>query len=217
MGCLTAPFKVLGCLGLIALLVIGWLYRDRVLREGRRLLGQVQTHDAPAGSARGRPGARSLASARAKIDSLNGWRADSVVLTASEVASLMGSGLAPKFRGELDSLQVELLPDEVTVRARLRTRRLAPELVGPLAAALGPTEPVAVTGPLRVTGPGIGEWAVRSVQIRDFPLPAPAVSRLVSRALDDPRRQTVPWTVPPGIRAIRVRPAGATLYGAPRP
>jgi hypothetical protein len=129
----------------------------------------------------------------------------------------MGSGLAPKFRGELDSLQVELLPDEVTVRARLHTRRLTSELVGPLAAVLGPTEPVAATGPLRVTGPGTGEWAVRSVQIRDFPLPAPAVSRLVSRALEDPRRQTVPWSVPRGIRAIRVRPTGATLYGAPRP
>jgi hypothetical protein len=217
MGCLTAPFKVLGCVGLIALLVIGWLYRDRVVREGRRLLGQVQTSGAPVASARGRPGARSLASARAKIDSLNGWRADSVVLTASEVASLMGSGLAPKFRAELDSLQVELLPDEVTVRARLRTRRLTSDLVGPLAAALGSTEPVAATGPLRVIGPRVGEWAVRSVRIRDFPLPGPAVSRLVSRALDDPRRQTVPWAVPPGIRAIRVRPTGATLYGAPRP
>ena len=38
MGRLTAPFKVLGCLGLLAALVVGWLYRDRVLREGRRIL-----------------------------------------------------------------------------------------------------------------------------------------------------------------------------------
>ena len=38
MGCLTAPFKLVGCLGLIILLGIGWLYRDRILREGRRLL-----------------------------------------------------------------------------------------------------------------------------------------------------------------------------------
>jgi len=219
MGCLTAPFKVLGCLGLVALLVVGWLYRDSVLREGRRLLGRVETSaPGPAAAApRGRPGGRSLASARAKIDSLNGWRADSIVLTPSEVASLMGSGLAPQFRKELDSLQVELLPGEITVRARLRTTQLTSDLIGPLASVLGPNEPVAATGPLRVTGPGTGEWAVRSVQIRDVPLPAPAVSRLVSRALDDPRRTTVPWTVPPGVRAIRVRPGGATLYGAPRP
>jgi hypothetical protein len=220
MGCLTAPFRLLGCLGLLAALVVGWLYRDRVVREGRRLLGRVEAPSGPAASdtaARGRPGGRALASADAKIDSLNGWRADSVVLTPSEVASLMGQGLSPAFRKELDSLQVELLDDEVTVRARLRTARLPKEVVGPFAAALGPNEPVEATGPLRITGPGTGEWAVRSFQIRDIPIPGPAVKRMIARALDDPKRETVPWKVPAGIRAVRVRPGGATLYGAPRP
>ena len=219
MGCLTAPFKVLGCLGLLALLVIGWLYRDRVVREGRQLLGRIGTPETRASpsAARGRPGARALASAEAKIDSLNGWRADSVVLTPSEVASLMGSGLSPAFRKELDSLQVELLDDEVRVRARLRTERLPRELVGPLAAVLQPHEPVEATGPLRVIAPGAGEWAVRSFQIRDFPVPASAVPRLVSRALGDSTRRTVPWRVPAGVRAVRIRPGGAILYGATRP
>jgi hypothetical protein len=217
MGCLTAPFKVVGCLGLIAALIVGWLYRDRVVREGRRLLGGIEGPQAAPPVAPGRPGTRALGTARAKIDSLNGWRADSVVLSPSEVASLMGSGLSPKFRQELDSLQVELLAGEVRVRARLRTARLPKELVGPLAVALQPNEPVEATGPLRVIGPGAGEWAVRSFQIRDIPVPASAVPRLVSRALDEPGRETVPWTVPAGIRAIRIHPGGATLYGVPRP
>lgn len=216
MGCLTAPFKVVGCLGLIAALVIGWLYRDRVVREGRRLLGRIEAPQV-APTATGRPGTRALGTARAKIDSLNGWRADSVVLSPSEVASLMGSGLSPRFRQELDSLEVELLAGEVRVRARLRTARLPKELVGPLVVALRPNESVEATGPLRVIGPGAGEWAVRSFQIRDIPVPASAVPRLISRALDEPGRETVPWTVPAGIRAIRVHPGGATLYGAPRP
>ena len=218
-GCLTAPFKVLGCLGLIAVLLVGWLYRDRVLREGRRLLGQVQ-QDAcrPERSASsGRPGVHALASAHAKIDSLNGWGADSVVLSSAEVASLMGQGLSPKFRQELDSLQVTLLDGEVDVRARLRTARLPKEVVGPLAFALRPTEPVEAIGPLRVTGPASGEWAVRSLRIRDVPIPTDAVKRLVARALDDPARRTVPWQVPEGVRAVRVRPGGVTVYGAPRP
>jgi hypothetical protein len=216
MGCLTAPFKVLGCLGLVAILIIGWLYRDRVVREGRQVLSAIEGSRATAGAqaARGRPGSRALASAEAKIDSLNGWHADSVVLTASEVASLMGSGLSPSFRRELDSLQIELLDGEVRARARLRTARLPRELVGPLAAVLQPNEPVEATGPLRVTGPGTGEWAVRSLQIRDFPVPATAVRTLIARTVGDSTRSTVPWKVPQGVRAVRVRPTGVTLYGA---
>lgn len=217
MGCLTAPFKVLGCLGLLALLVVGWLFRDHVMREARGWLAGGPPVTADGQPVRGRPGTRALASAQAKIDSLNGWRADSVVLTPAEVASLMGSGLEPSFRGELDSLQVELLEDEVLVRARLRTRRLPKDLLGPLAAALGPTEPVEAVGPLRVTAPGTGEWIVRSFKIHDLPVPAPAVPRLIGRALGDPRRRTVPWKVPAGVRTIRIRPGTATLYGAPRP
>ena len=58
---------------------------------------------------------------------------------------------------------------------------------------------------------------MRSFRIRDIPVPAAAVPRLVSRALDEPGRGTVPWTVPAGIRAIRIHPGGATLYGAVRP
>jgi hypothetical protein len=42
------------------------------------------------------------------------------------------------------------------------------------------------------------------------------VPGLVGLALGDPTRKTVPVKVPPGIRAIRVRPGGATLYGATR-
>jgi hypothetical protein len=223
MGCLTAPFKLAGCLGLLALLALGWLYRDRLVPEGRALLEQV-THQArstigmparPTG-ARGRPGTRSLASATAKIDSLNGWRADSVVLTPAEVASLMGQGLAPAFRRELDSLEVELLDDQIAVHARLRTERLPKDVLGPLAGAVRPREPVEARGPLRITGPGVGEWAVRSFRIRDVPVPAVAVERLLGRALGTGVRGAVPWAVPPGVRAVRVRPSGATLFGAPR-
>jgi hypothetical protein len=216
-GCLTAPFRLLGCLGVIALLAVGWLYRDSVVREARGLLARVWAPSAlPGASARGRPGTRALAAAEAKIDSLNGWRTDSVVLTPPEVASLMGNGLSPAFRRELDSLEVELLDGEVRVRARLRTDRLPRDLVGPLALALRPHEPVEATGPLRVIRPGAGVWAVRSFRIRDVPVPGPAVKRMVARAIDGADDGTVPWKVPAGVRAVRIRPGAAILYGAPR-
>jgi hypothetical protein len=214
MGCLTAPFKFAGFLGLLAALAVGWLYRDRLVDEGRKVLGSISgSEPAPTG---GRPGARALLSAHAKIDSLNGWRADSVVLTASEVASMIGAGLDPSLRSQLDSLQVELQDGSIAVRARLATARLPRELVGPLSVALRPTEPIEAAGPLEVVGPRRAEWAVKSFRLRNFPIPRDAVPKLVSKALGDPSKQTVPVKIPAGIREIRIHPNGATLIGVPR-
>ena len=213
MGCLTAPFKALGCLALLVALGLAWLYRDRLEQEARQVIDRVR-HGVPASG--GRPGLTALESANAKVDSLNGWRADSVVLTPSEFASLVGSGMDRRLRGQLDSLQVQLLDGEIRVSARLRTSALSPELVGPLAGALGPTEPVDAAGPVRVTRAGVGEWRVRSFRIGDFSVPDELVPRLVGQALGDPGRATVPVMVPKGVRAIRVRPGAAILYGAKR-
>jgi hypothetical protein len=214
MGCLTAPFKLVGCLGLILVLAVGWLYRDRLVREGKRLLAGSE---APAGSVDvGRPGRRALSSARAKVDSLNGWRADSVVLSPAEVASLVGQGMDKTLRSQLDSLRVRLLDGEIELLARLHTARLPRELVGPLAVALRDTEPIEAAGPLKVTAAGEGEWAVRSFRIRDIPLPTDAVPHLLARAFGDSTRRAVPVRIPKGVRDIRVRPTGATLYGASR-
>jgi hypothetical protein len=214
MGCITAPFKLVATLVLIAALGLGWLYRDRVFREARQLIGGAES--VPPTKSTGRPGARALRSARSKIDSLNGWRADSVVLTPAEMASLVGSLMDPTVRGQLDSLEVRLLDGEIAVKGRLRTGRLPNEVVGPLVVALRETEPVEAAGPIRVLGLGKGEWAIRSFRLRDFPVPADVVPKLVSRALGDSTRQTIPLRVPTGIRDIRIRPGGATLYGAPR-
>jgi hypothetical protein len=213
-GCLTAPFRVLGCLVVLGGLALGWLYRDQVVRTARGWLARAEA-PAPAASA-GRPGARALASAKSKVDSLNGWGADSVVLTPSELASLVGDGLDAEVRRQLDSLRVEPLDGEVRIRARLRTGRLPSDVVGPLAIALRETEPIEAVGPLRVLRPSVGEWDVRSIEIRELPLPADLVHRVVGRVLGDPQQESVPLRVPPGVRAIRLTPGAAILYGVKR-
>jgi hypothetical protein len=216
-GCLTAPFRALGCLVLIAGLALGWLYRDQVVRTARGWLARADGAPPAAPAPGGRPGARALASAKSKVDSLNGWRADSVVLTPSELASLVGDGMDREVRRQLDSLRVEPLEGELEVRARLRTGRLPSDVVGPLAIALRETEPIEAVGPLRVVRSGVGEWTVRSLRIRDVPLPADLVPRVVSRVLGDPAQRAVLVRVPPGVRAIRLSPGAAILYGKTRP
>jgi hypothetical protein len=212
MGCLMAPLRLLFLLLLVTAAVGAWLYRDELLR---RVRGGVQ---APASIAEaGRPADRALRSSRAKVASLGSSRADSVVLTPSETASLLRDGLRPEVRSQLDSIEVRLGDDEVEVRALLSTARLPKELVGPLAIALRDREHVTAAGPLQVVGAGRGEWAVRRFAIRDFPLPRDAVPRVISKALGDSSRQAIPVQLPRAVRAVRVQPSGVILYGAARP
>ena len=214
-GCLTAPFRALGCLVVVGALALGWLYRDQVARTAR---GWIDRSNAPVvATSSGRPGSKALASAKSKVDSLNGWGADSVVLTPSELASLVGDGMDAEVRRQLDSLRVEPLDGELRVRARLRTGRLPSDVLGPLAIALRESEPVEATGPLRVVRPTVGQWDVRSIRIRELPLPADLVPRVVGRVLGDRQQETIPVRIPSGVRAIRLAPGAAILYGAKGP
>jgi hypothetical protein len=103
------------------------------------------------------------------------------------------------------------------VKASLATARLPRELVGPLAVALRSREPVEAVGPIQVVAPRRADWDIQAFRIRNIPIPRDAVSKLVSRALGDSTRRTVPVKIPAGIREIRVRPSGATLFGSARP
>ena len=212
-GCLALPFKLALLVALVAGGALAWLYRDRLLVAARdRIDG------APAAApARGRPSPRGVASARDKVDSLNGWRADSVVLTAGEAASLIGDALPAEFRRQLDSVEVRLGDGELDIAGRLATARLPRELTGAAALALREHEPVILGGALRVRGAGRGELELSRATIRGVPLPRDLLPALVGRAFGDPSRRTIPVRIPPGVGEIRVRRTGVTLIGAQRP
>ena len=212
MGCLLAPFRAVGCLVLLAVLIGGWLYRDRLLELGGRLLRD----ESPLAQAVGRPGTRALAAARARADSIARGRADSVVLDANETASLIGAGLAPSVRAQLDSLQVRLHERRVELTAGLATGRLPRDVVGPFGIILRDREPVRASGPIVVTQPGVGEWTIDRMEVRGIPLPADAVPRLLDRLFGEPGRRSVALKLPAGVRAVRVSPDGLVLYGAGR-
>ncbi len=209
LGCLSLPFRLLGLLIVAALLYVGWKERDRVLPYWHRLT------DRPAATAvgiTGRPGERALQSATDKIDSLNGWRADSVSLTAAEMASLIGAGLDQRVRAELDSLAVTLGNGRIAVAGKLRTAGLPKEVLGPLAGAFEEREPVQAAGTVAVTGQGIAEWRVDAFQVRDFEFPREMVPRIVGLVAGDRRDSVLAITIPVGIGRVRVHPDGVTLY-----
>lgn len=212
MGCLLAPFRAFGCLVIVLGVGAAWLYRDRVLGAALELAGR--RHEMPA--AIGRPGTRALAVARARADSVRRGAADSVVLSAGEAASLIGEGLEPSVQRELDSLEVRLLDGRIEVGGRLASQRLPREALGPLALALRERERVSAAGPVRVVGPGRGEWQIDRLDLAGVPLPLDAVGPLLRRTLGH-NRSSLPVAIPSGVREIRIRPTGAVLFGGRSP
>jgi hypothetical protein len=207
LGCITLPFR----LALLALLLVGaylgWRNRDRIAE----VLG-VRPTVTVAPESRGRPTGRGLARAIEKVDSLNGWRADSIVLSAGEMASLVGAGLPAVVRRDIDSLQVELLEGAIRVRGKIRTEGLPREVLGPFAGALRPWEPIAVGGTVDIVSPGRAEWTVTEFQVRDFRFPAEMVPRMVDFLSRQETRGRLAVVVPQGIGRVRVHSGGVTLY-----
>jgi hypothetical protein len=213
MGCLTAPFKLLFFIVLLLLLAAGWLYRDRLGDIGRAAWREARG-EAPAATAAGTPSAEGLASARRKIGQLEAGRADSVVLTAAEAASLIRNGL-DRYAGEFfDSMGVRLLEERISVSAVIRTGRLPSEVLGPFASAVRDREPIRAEGNLRVLEPGMGGWDVQRMQFRDIPLPKDAIPRLLDRVSGDSGMREVPVRLPRAVADVRVRSDGLTLYRA---
>jgi hypothetical protein len=205
----TLPLRLLGILVLAALVSGGWLFRREITTAIRPQVARLrQSFDSEASG----PGPGDLARARDKVDSLHGWNADSVLLTANEMAALIASGMPPSVSPHLDSLSVKLGDGRVSVSARLETTQIPKDVLGPLAGALNPWERVTAAGAVASAAPGRAEWRVDALTLRGFTLPEEASRRLIDRALPGAKGGIIPLTLPAGIVRLRVRPAGVSLY-----
>ncbi len=207
-GCLTFPFKVLAFLLVVAGLAVGWWYREDIMRFGRQQLGMAEPP-----SRVGRPDSAALQSGREAMDALIRTGADSVVLSPSELASLVADELRRSPAGVPESVTVELGDREVTIRARVATAPIPAAIRDVLGSALGERETIEVGGRIGLRRTGLGEFEIGRVRVRGFPVPRDLVGRLVGRYLPRIEDGQVLFAVPEGITGIRVTPHGATLYG----
>jgi hypothetical protein len=199
---------MLAFLVLIAALIVGMLYRDRLGDWGRDAWREFRKQP-EAVAVVGAPSEDALASARRKIEQLGD--ADSVVLGADEVASLLRNGLDPYTRGTMDSLSVRLREGAIAATATVRTSRLPSGMLGPFGVALRDHEPITAEGSLLVGAPGEGLWQVDRISFRDIPLPRDAVPAIMQHVSGDSTR-SVRVQLPEAVRGIRLRADGVTLY-----
>ena len=208
-GCLVWPLRLALALLLLLALMGGWLYRRELAGMWRFWRGGAPTET----PVTGRATARGLASASNKIDSLNGWHADSIILDAEELASIIEAGLGGAAAKYLDSVSVTLGTDHATVQASLATEAIPAQAFGPFKGFVRPRERVSVGGKMTVLGKETGALRVDEVKLRGLPFPSALVGRFMSTSLDANEDGTVRFKLPEGIRDLKVRPSGVVLYG----
>lgn len=217
-GCLRNFLASVGCLTLLVLGgVLSWHYRAQLVGLYRSLRGGEGASTAgreigePAARSLGRPGPEALRSARRK-EELMGMSGGPgyVVLSASEMASLITDALAPAAREALDSVEVVLLEDRFVFRAQLSLNLMAGSL-GPLAGMFDRRELLTVAGPARMRGPGIVAWEPDSFVVRAFPFPRAAIPALVNRLTGGSGGEVL-ISVPRTVGDLKIRPEGVTFY-----
>jgi len=217
-GCLKGFLRT-GCLVLVLTIGAGvWWLRRPLARYGSELLPRP-TAPLPrvTDTAVGAPTPKALESTQGKLNRLaRPAGPESVVLSANEVAALVGSGIDWSVRKSFDSLRVELFEGSVAVHCRLDTRVIPTDVLGPFTSMLNPMEPLRLAGPVRIDRPGIVLWRVEELSLRGVAFPGPMVTMLAQRVAGADSTGAVPLRVSPVFRDVAVHPSGVILYRARR-
>jgi len=217
-GCLKGLVR-LGCLATVLVAALAaWWYREQILHTGAGWFGPRSTRLPPvADTAVGAPTPKALSSSQTKMDRLKRPSApDSVVLSANEVAAMIGSGIDWSVRKSFDSLRVELVEGTVAVYCRLDTRVIPRDALGPVAGFLNPMEPLRIAGPLSIERPGIGRFKVQELTLRGIAFPGPVVAQLAQRIAGADSTGAVPLRVSPSFTDVAIHPTGIVLYRTKR-
>lgn len=213
-GCLRGIARLF----VLALLLVGavaaWWYRAPLGRAAGRLIGRKSTAlPAVRDTNVGAPTPSALAAAEQKLrDLARPGGPDSVILSPNEMAALIGKGIDWSVRKTFDSLRVELLEGTLAVHARLDTKLIPEEALGPLRGLLAAREPIRIAGPIAILRPGIARWTVRELALRGFPFPPPAVTTLAKETAGADSEGGVAIAVDRAIADVAVHPGGVVLY-----
>jgi hypothetical protein len=213
-GCFKSFFTSIGCLTVAIVVVVGgWIYRPQLAGLYRSIVGGEPPFGIVSGDTTiGRPSPEALRAAERKEFDIGSARgAGYVTLSADEVASLIQSRLTLSARQAVDSLQVLLSEDRVTLRGDIRLELFSRDLLGPLAELLGSRQQLRMGGPAAIEDTGMIAWRCDEFVIRAFPFPPSAIPKLVNR-LTGGTGGAFLIPVPPTVGEVRVRADGITLY-----
>jgi hypothetical protein len=200
----------------VAILIGLWITQDKWMRLFGRSRGPAEATTervwqplSPAAAARGRQAIEGLSSPRGPVY---------VNLTANEIASYVVQAAGGAFPASADSVEAAVIGDVLYVRAIVPTRDIASSgVLGPLAGLLNEREKVSLGGGFRVVRPGLSEFQLRDVKLREFSVPRSAIPRLVQQITRGHKTPGVaddalPVPTPTSLADVRIADGRVTLY-----
>lgn len=212
MGCL----RRVGCLVVLVAIVIGlWITQDNWMHYVRPGAAREATVErvwqplSPDAAARGKRAIDGLASARGPVYTN---------LSANEIASYVVQAAGGAFPSSADSVEAAVIGDVLYVRAIVPTKDIARSgVLGPLAGLLNERERISLGGSFHVIRPGLSEFQLRDVKLRDFSVPRRAIPRLVQQITKGKRtagvaEDALPVPTPASLADVRIANGRVTLY-----
>ena len=211
MGCIAR----LGCLVVLAFLAIGaWFTRDRwmsMVTGSGPVSATTSTWQplSPAAGARGKRTIESLQSSTGPVFAN---------LSAAEIASYVFQTVGRTLPTSADSVEAAVIGDALYVRAIVPVRDLAGSgALGPLGGLLNDREKITIGGGFRVVRPGLSEFQVREIKLRDFKVPRGAIPRLLQQISrgnrpDGIAADALPVPTPATLADVRIANGKVTLY-----
>ena len=206
--------RKIGCIVVLLLgVAVGWLLRDQLFR------GLRSTNETTAASTWERLSPEGAARMRAALAKLQDPRGPVFVsVKPADLASFVYEQLARQLPPSADSVEAGAFAERLYVRASVKPADFGgPEVLGPLAGFLNDRERMQFGGTFHIVRPGLAEFRVQEIRLRDFPVPTGAIPRLLRRIEKGARpagisEDGLPLVVPSYIGDVRVTPGTVTLY-----
>lgn len=211
MGCIAR----LGCLVVLALAAIGgWLTRDRWMHKvtGNTPVAATTPLWQPLTPQAADRGKRAIEGMQSKGGPVF------ANLQAGEVASYVFQTVGKTIPASADSAEAAVIGDALHVRAIVPMKDIAGSgLLGPLAGLLNDRERLSFAGSFRVVRPGLSEFQIREIKVRDFAVPSGAIPRLLQSLSRGNRPEglspnALPVPTPRGLGDVRIANRQVTLY-----
>jgi hypothetical protein len=213
MGCIAR----LGCLVVLVILgVCAWFTRDKWMPKitsgppaAAVSTAPVWEPLSPAAGARGKRVIESLQSSGGPVFAN---------LRAGEIASYVFETAGRTLPASADSVEAAVIGDALCMRAIVPMKDIAGSgVLGPLAGLLNDKEKLSICGGFRVVHPGLSEFQVREVKLREFKLPSGAIPRLLQQISKGNRpagisADALPVATPKSLADVRIANHQVTLY-----